>query len=241
MFDPSVFTTLAFVTLDEQGDRDFSFARKPGADVSLRPQELKLDLIREAKVFHFGTLSMTDEPARTATIRGVEYARTHGQMVTCDPNLRLSLWDSEREAWQWMQWAVAQADVVKLSREELKFLWDCTPAVGADRLLDQGAHLVVITQGADGCLIQNRKASVKLGAPEVEAVDTTGAGDIFGGAMVSRLLELDQPLDQLNGKQLRQIARFATAAAALSTTKSGGIPSVPALDEVETLAADTSW
>ena len=112
-----VFTTLAFVTLDENGDREFAFARKPGADTQLTFDELDLSLIDETRVFHFGTLSLTDEPARTTTYRAVEYAKTHGKLVTYDPNLRKPLWRSLDEAKEQMLWGLRQADVVKISDE----------------------------------------------------------------------------------------------------------------------------
>jgi len=113
--DPAVFTTLAFVTLDSSGDRSFSFARKPGSDMCIRFEELKLELIDQAKVFHFGTLSLTDEPSRTATQKCVAYAKEKGKLITLDPNLRLPLWHDAEAAKEQMLWALEQADVVKIS------------------------------------------------------------------------------------------------------------------------------
>ena len=133
--DDSVFTTLAFVTFDESGDRSFSFARKPGADTQLSWEEIDKSLIDEARVFHFGTLSLTDEPVRTATQKAVAYAKEHGKLITCDPNLRLPLWHNEEAAKEQMLWSLHQADVVKISDNEVEFLWNCTPEAGADKLL----------------------------------------------------------------------------------------------------------
>ena len=130
--DPEVFTTLAFVTLDERGDRSFSFARKPGADTQLRWEEVDRAMIDEARVFHFGTLSLTDEPARTATQKAVAYAKSRGKLITCDPNLRRPLWKTEAAAREQILWSLGQADVVKISDEEVEFLWNCTPEEGAD-------------------------------------------------------------------------------------------------------------
>ena len=124
--DSSVFTTLAFVTFDAGGDRSFSFARKPGADTQLSFEELDLELIDQAKVFHFGTLSLTDEPVRTAAKRAVEYARKKGKWITFDPNLRLPLWNTPDEAREQILWGLSQADVVKISDKEVEFLWGIT-------------------------------------------------------------------------------------------------------------------
>lgn len=118
-----VFTTLAFVTLDHSGDREFSFARKPGADTCITVEELKLELIDRARVFHFGTLSLTDEPARSATRRAVAYAKELGKLITYDPNLRRPLWRSMEEAREQLLWGLVQADVVKISDEEVEFLF----------------------------------------------------------------------------------------------------------------------
>ena len=135
LVDDSVFTTLAFVTFDESGDRAFSFARKPGADTQLRWDEVDKSLIDEAKVFHFGTLSLTDEPVRTATQKAVAYAKAQGKLISCDPNLRLPLWPDADAAKEQMLWSLRQADVVKISDNEVEFLWNCTPEEGADKLL----------------------------------------------------------------------------------------------------------
>ena len=129
--DDAVFTTLAFVTFDGKGDRSFSFARKPGADTQLRWEEVDTGLIDQAKVFHFGTLSLTDEPVRTATQKAVAYAKQHGKLITCDPNLRLPLWPSEDTAREQILWSLGQADVVKISDNEVEFLWGCSPEEGA--------------------------------------------------------------------------------------------------------------
>ena len=125
---PDVFTTLAFVTLDELGDREFSFARKPGADSQITFDELDLSLVEEAKVFHFGTLSLTDEPARSATRQAVAYAKEHGKLITYDPNLRKPLWSDLADAREQLLWGLKQADVVKISDEEVEFLFGASPA-----------------------------------------------------------------------------------------------------------------
>lgn len=225
--DPEAFTTLAFVTFDDKGERSFSFARKPGADTRLRWEEVDARLIDQCGVFHFGTLSLTHDPARTATQKAVAYAGERGKLITCDPNLRLSLWDSEREAREQMLWALGRAHVVKLSDEEAQFLWGCSPEAGADRLLELGVRLAMVTLGAKGCLLKTAHARFKTPCPRVTPVDTTGAGDIFGGSAVARLLELGRPMEELTQVDLAYIGRYAATAASLSTEKPGGIPSIP--------------
>ena len=226
--DPSVFTTLAFVTLDAQGDRSFSFARKPGADTRLSWEEVDRSLLDEARVFHFGTLSLTDEPARSATRQAVAYARDRGLLISCDPNLREPLWPSPEAAREQLLWALHQADVVKISDNEVEFLFGCSPEAGADRLLQEfGVRLVMVTLGPRGCLLKTAGAAFHCGCPPVRPVDATGAGDIFGGSALARLLELDRAIEDLTREDLAYIGRFAAAAASLSTQSPGGISSIP--------------
>lgn len=226
--DPKVFTTLAFVTFDDQGDRSFSFARKPGADTCLSWEEVDTSLIDDAKIFHFGTLSLTDEPVRTATQKCVAYAREKGKLITCDPNLREPLWPNRDAAKEQILWSLRQADVVKISDNEVEFLWNCTPEEGADKLLKEfGVSLALVTLGPDGCLLKTANAEFRAKCPKVHPIDTTGAGDIFGGSAVSRLLELDKPISRLTSEDLDYIGTFAATAASLSTEHSGGIPSIP--------------
>ena len=231
--DSSVFTTLAFVTFDEHGDRSFSFARKPGADTQLRWEEIDTRLIDDAKVFHFGTLSLTDEPARTATQKAVAYAKSKGKLISCDPNLRLPLWPSEDAAKEQILWSLRQADVVKISDNEVEFLWGCTPEAGAEKLLEEfGVSLAMVTLGPDGCLLKTKHAAYRARCPKVHPIDTTGAGDIFGGSAMARLLELAKPPRELTADDLAYIGTFAATAASLSTEHSGGIPSIPNKDAV---------
>lgn len=232
--DPAVFTTLAFVTFDAQGDRSFSFARKPGADIRLSREELDFSLMDEAKVFHFGTLSLTDEPARSATRAAVAYAKEHGKLITFDPNLRKPLWSSLEQARTEILWGLSQADVVKISEDEVDFLWGCDPQEGARRLLEEhGVSLAMVTLGSEGCLLANPLDRVRVRGPKVTPVDTTGAGDIFGGSAVRRLLELGKEPARLNREELLYVARFAVTAASLSTQVPGGIPSIPDRAAVE--------
>lgn len=229
-----VFTTLAFVTLDASGDREFSFSRKPGADTCIRFEELDLSLIDEARAFHFGTLSLTDEPARSTTQQAVAYAKAHGKLITYDPNLRKPLWKDLDEAKAQMLWGLQHADVVKISDEEVEFLFGLNPQDGAAHILKEfGVKLVFVTCGPDGCFFKNAQASGQVpGMSGIRVVDTTGAGDIFGGSAVYRLLETGKAPEALEEKELREIVSFACTAAGLSTTKHGGIQSVPDIDDV---------
>ena len=225
--DPAVFTTLAFVTFKD-GDRSFSFARKPGADTMLRFDEVDLSLIDQARVFHFGSLSLTGEPVRTATRQAIAYAKEQGKLITYDPNLRLPLWDSPERAREEILWGLSQADVVKISDEEVSFLWDCEPREGTRKLLEEhGVKLAMVTLGPKGCMLSNQRGSVTIPSSKVKPIDTTGAGDIFGGSAVSRLLKLDKAPEDLDQAELEGIARFASTAASLSTEHPGGIPSIP--------------
>ena len=232
--DDSVFTTLAFVTLDETGDRSFSFARKPGADTRLKAEEVEYGLIDDAKVLHFGTLSLTDEPAKTATQKAVAYAKEKGKLLTFDPNLRKPLWKRLEDAKEQMLWGLRQADVVKISDEEVEFLFGLGVEEGAKYILDTfGVKLVFVTCGADGCFFQNGKARGHVPSLSgIQVVDTTGAGDIFGGSAVWKLLQYKKSPEELCEAELRDIVTFACKAAGLSTTKPGGISSVPDLADI---------
>ena len=174
--DDAAFTTLAFVTLDENGERDFSFARKPGADMLLRYDELDLSLIDRTRVFHFGSVSMTDEPSRDATRRAAAYARSRGGLLTYDPNLRIPLWKDLAQARQEMLWGLSMADVVKLSDEEAAFLWELPPRESAEKLLrDYPAALVFVTCGAHGVRHTARPRSASNRAVPRPSVPTAPA------------------------------------------------------------------
>ena len=232
--DSRVFTTLAFVSLDASGNRDFSFARKPGADTCLTPEEVDESLFPGSRVFHFGTLSLTSEPAASATRKAIELARKHGLLVSLDPNLRKPLWPSEDDAKKAIEWSLHQADIVKISDEEIDFLWGLTPEEGAAKLLrEYGVSLVYATLGPKGCYVANRNGSTTVSSPSgIHVVDTTGAGDIFGGSAMSQFLAIGKAPSDLTAEELAAIVRFACTAASLSTQKHGGITSVPSREEV---------
>lgn len=233
--DPDVFTTLAFVTLDSTGDRSFAFARKPGADTCLRENELPAD-IGETKILHFGTLSLTNEPMRTATLSAVTRAKQCGALISLDPNLRLSLWKNEQAAREAILTALPLADVVKLSEEELDFIFGALSGgmeEGLQKIHGMGPRLIFLTLGAKGCHYSlDGRLTGSAPAGEARVVDTTGAGDIFGGTAAYGLLQHGCNLDRLTKADLDEIVLFAGQAAGLSTEKHGGIPSIPSLEEV---------
>lgn len=235
--DPKVFTTLAFVTLDATGNREFSFARKPGADTCLTAEELPYDLLDECSVFHFGTLSLTSEPARTATQKAVAYAREKGKLISFDPNLRKPLWPNDEAAKEQIEWGLHQSDIVKISDEEIEFLWGLSPEEGARKLLKEcGVRLVYATLGPKGCHFANRNGCGEVSSPTgIHVVDTTGAGDIFGGSAMSRFLRLGKAPEELTVEEMRAVTRFACCAASLSTQTHGGINSVPEEQAVEAI------
>ena len=192
-------TTLAFVHLDVSGERSFSFYRKPSADVMLESDDVDPELLSQTKLFHFGSVSMTADPSRTATLASVRAARNAGAIITYDPNLRLSLWHSQEEAKEVILGAMQYADVLKVSDEELTFLTGETSieaGVEALRRYHQCA-IVLVTRGAEGCYYSARCGSGSVPSYAVHAIDTTGAGDAFVGAFVSELLdalaELERP------------------------------------------------
>jgi fructokinase len=237
--DDKTFTTLAFVTLDETGDREFSFARKPGADTQITFEELDLSVIDQSNAFHFGTLSLTGEPARTCTQKAVTYAKSKGKLITFDPNLREPLWDNLEEAKEQILWGLKQCDVVKISDNEIEFLFGCSPEEGAQKLLNEfGIQLVFATLGPDGCHFANKTCSGTAGKVSgVKVVDTTGAGDIFGGTAVREVLRASAAPAELGKEELTNIVKLACATATLSATRFGGISSVPTREEVLELLA----
>ncbi|MBR6221497.1 MAG: carbohydrate kinase [Clostridia bacterium] len=237
LMDDAVRTTLAFVKTDAHGDRDFSFYRNPGADMMLRKDELPLDVITGARIFHFGTLSMTHEDVREATKAAVLAAKGAGAIISFDPNLRPPLWDSPAEARAQIHWGLSQCDVLKIADNEIEFLTgtsDFTKGVEALTKQCPGIHLVNVTAGANGsyAFCQDIKAFVPsflLGG----TIETTGAGDTFCASVLSYILDHD--LDHLTRDDLKQMLRFANAAAYLVTTKKGAIRSMPERGQVEAI------
>lgn len=230
-----VHTTLAFVQLDEKGDRSFSFCRKPGADILLESGDVHPDLLRNTHFMHFGSVSLTDEPSRSATLHAVKEAKSAGAIISYDPNYRAPLWNNEQEAKNQMSAALPLADLVKLSEEELEMLTgDSDFLSAAHRIQALGAKLVLVTLGAKGVFYLLGDRYGKLPTYDVKTVDTNGAGDTFLGAVLYRLKEKSlREIELLSEDELLDILSFANAAGSLATTKSGAIPAMPTREEVE--------
>lgn len=235
---PDFFTTLAFVTLDETGNRNFSFSRKNSADVMLREDEVPVAMIRDSRMFHCGTLSLTDETCRRATVKALDAAKGCGTVISVDPNLREPLWPDEESARTAMKTVLHYADIVKMSDYEVNFLYGCEDLEGnTARLLSRcGMKLLFVTCGKDGayCCYGGRKIYSPCFS-EVKTVDTTGAGDAFCGAALSFLLNRGLSLDGLTDGDCRRLLRYASAAASLATTKYGAIPAMPTDAEIRAL------
>ena len=235
--DDTVHTTLAFVKTYEDGDRDFSFYRNPGADMMLTEDELPMDMIRDTRIFHFGTLSMTHEGVRQATRAAVLAAKQAGAIISFDPNLRPPLWDSLNEARGQMLWGLSQADVVKIADNEIEFLTDTSDYDKGARLLRErfpGIRLLNVTAGANGsyAFCGDRKTFVPsflLGG----TIETTGAGDTFCASVLDFVLA--HGTDGLSKDDLKAMLRFANAAAYLVTTRRGAIRSMPQRQQVEAI------
>ena len=239
MRDKDVHTTLAVVHTFENGERDFSFYRKPGADVELTADELDEETLRSCRIFHFGSLSLTDEPARTATRRAVALARAGGAIVSYDPNLRPPLWDSDEEARRQIAWGLAQCDVLKIADNEVEFM--CGTAdfdKGAAMLREQypNIRLLCITAGAGGSYAwcgayRAYEPACALGG----VIETTGAGDTFCACVLHDVLR--GGLDGMTEPRLHAMLRYANAAAYLVTTKRGALRSMPEPDEIDAVLA----
>lgn len=234
-FSNEVRTTLAFVHLDDEGDRSFSFYRNPGADMMLQIEEVDQEIINQSKIVHFGSLSLTDEPARTATLESIKHAKEMGKIISFDPNYRSQLWKSVNLAKEMIIKGLLKSDIVKLSEEEYHLLvGEMEFRKGTDYLMKEyQIPLLFVTLGNEGCLFRHGKDFGKMNSFNVKAVDTTGAGDAFLGGILHRLTEYNIPPSQLKACEVVEMAKFANTVAALSVTKKGGIPSMPTLEEVE--------
>ena len=227
-------TTIAMVTLDDQGDRSFAFYRQGCADVSLRYDEVDLDIINAARIFHFGSVSMTAEPARTATLSAAKYARERGLLISYDPNIRLNLWQDEDAARRYIKEGLALCDIAKLADDECGFLFggECVEE-NAALILKENPNIKVlfITCGARGSHVFTREGSAFAPGYQVQAIDTTGAGDAFMGAILYQVVEGGQALWTYSISQWREMAVFGNAVGALSVQKLGAIPAMPTREE----------
>lgn len=240
VMDAHIPTTLAFVKTFANGDRDFSFYRKPGADMMLTVEELPLQTIEQARIFHFGTLSMTHEGVRAATEKAVKTAKDSGAYISFDPNLRPPLWDDLEHAREAISWGLSRCDILKIADNELEFMTGETDFYKGAAILHQkypGIRILNVTAGADGSYSFYGEdepvyvPSFRLGG----TIETTGAGDTFCASVLHFVLE--HGIEGLTVKDRTQMLRFANAAAYLVTTRKGAIRSMPELQEVEALLA----
>lgn len=232
--DENARTTLAFVQTFEDGDRDFSFFRNPGADMLLTAEEVDEDLIKESRIFHFGTLSMTHEGVREATKRAIAVAKASGAIVSFDPNLRPPLWNSLEDARVQVAYGLGQCDVLKISDNEIQwFTGEDDYDAGIARLKkDYDIPLILLSMGRDGSRAYYKDRKVEV-APFLQesTIETTGAGDTFGGSCLHYLLTYG--LNNLDEGKLTEMLTFANAAASIVTTRKGALRVMPGREEVE--------
>lgn len=233
--DRKVHTTLAFVHTHEGGERSFSFYRDPGADMMLTGEEVDESLIENSRIFHFGTLSLTDEPCRSATVKAVAAAKRAGIPVSFDPNLRENLWESLDLAKKQISWGLDRCDILKISDNELEFMTgESDFDKGAGILLKQhpGISFMSLTAGEQGSIAYYRGRRIYVPAVEVEnPVEKTGAGDTFCACVLNGILDLG--LDGLSDDSVREILRFANAAASVVICRKGALKSMPERQEIE--------
>lgn len=235
--DPEIPTTLALVHTFPNGDRDFSFYRKPGADIRLRREELDLERVRGCRIFHFGTLSLTDEPCLSATLEAVREAKEAGALLSFDPNLREPLWPSLDAAREQIAWGLGQCDILKISDNEIVFMTgeeDFDAGAAKLRARYPNIRLLNVTAGAAGSYayydeLRAFEPACKRGG----VIETTGAGDTFCACVLNFVLE--HGLDDLTEFDLHEMLRFANTAAYIVTTRKGAIRSMPERAEVEKL------
>jgi len=232
--DENARTTLAFVQTFEDGDRDFSFFRNPGADMLLTAQEVDEELIKDSRIFHFGTLSMTHDGVREATKRAIAVAKESGAVISFDPNLRPPLWNSLEDAKVQVAYGLGQCDVLKISDNEIQwFTGEEDFDAGIAKLRKEyDIPLILLSMGRDGSRAYYKDLKVEA-APFLQesTIETTGAGDTFGGSCLHYILKYG--LDDLDESRLKEMLTFANAAASIVTTRKGALRVMPEIEEVE--------
>ena len=234
--DDQVHTTLAVVHTLAGGDRDFSFYRNPGADMCLHTQEINRELIRQARIFHFGTLSMTDEPVRSATYAAIAEAEAHGVLRSFDPNLRPPLRRTLDEAKEQVLYGMAHCDILKISDNEIQWLTQQEDFDAGVRWIRQrfpNIRLLLLSMGKDGSRGYSGDAMAEVKGFSVNAIETTGAGDTFFGGILHHVLAWG--LRDYTRQELEEMLTFANAAAALVTTRKGALRVMPSLAEIQAL------
>lgn len=230
--DEQVNTTLAFVHTFPDGDREFSFYRNPGADMMLAASDVDPDFVAQARILHFGTLSMTHEGVREATKKALRTAREHGLLISFDPNLRPPLWSSLELAKAQMEYGFGFCDILKISDNEIQFVSGKKDYDEGIQYLQEKYHipLILLTMGKDGSRAYYKGMRVERAGFKCDTIETTGAGDTFCGSCLNYLLEHD--IENLTEEQLGEMITFANAAAAIVTTRKGAIRAMPEKEEV---------
>ena len=235
-WDEAVHTTLAVVHTFADGDRDFSFYRNPGADMRLTTGEVNMELIRQAKIFHFGTLSMTDEPVRAATYAAIAEAEKAGILRSFDPNLRPPLWRTLEEAKEQVLYGLAHCDILKISDNEIQWLTGLEDFDAGIRWIQERfpkIRLILLSMGKDGSRAYAGETMAQVGGFTVNAIETTGAGDTFFGGILHHVLMWG--LRAYTQDELTQMLTFANAAAAIVTTRKGALRVMPEETEIKAL------
>lgn len=240
ILDENYFTTLAFVEVNESGERTFSFSRKPGADTRILKEEVDVDILDNTNIFHVGSLSLTDQPARDTLLYAVKRAKSKGSIISYDPNYRASLWKDEKTAKEQMRSLIPYVDLIKISDEETELLTDCRdPHEAAEKLYRQGVKVTAITLGGDGAYVYGKDGGCKVPGFSVAHVeDTNGAGDSFWGGFLYKVSQSEKQPGALTKEELAEYARFGNAVASLCVQKKGAIPAMPELAQVEERLAD---
>ena len=231
--DEVVHTTLAFVHTEEDGDRSFSFYRNPGADMMLRWDEVKQEILADTKIFHFGTLSMTDEQIENATKKAVQKAKDKGAVISFDPNLRPPLWKNLEDAKRQMWYGISQCDILKISDDEIEFLTGTADIdKGVEQIMEQShPTLICATMGKHGSkAYYNGKSIFCEPFLREDTIETTGAGDTFMACVLNAVLE--NGIDSLNDKDLLEMLEFANAASSIITTRKGALKVMPKRQEI---------
>ncbi|KAJ4775751.1 pfkB-like carbohydrate kinase family protein [Rhynchospora pubera] len=238
LFDQHARTALAFVTLKANGEREFMFYRNPSADMLLTEAELNLDLIRRAKIFHYGSISLISEPCRSAHMAAMKAAKDAGILCSYDPNVRLPLWPSEDAARDGIMSIWKEADFIKVSDDEVAFLTQKDPQDEENvlSLWYEGLKLLIVTDGEKGCRYFTKNFKGRVSGFSVKTIDTTGAGDAFVGALLVSIAK-DTTIFE-NEERLRKALTFSNACGALCTTQKGAIPALPTPAEAEKLIAN---
>ncbi len=226
------FTTLAFVAL-RGGERSFSFARKPGADTLLTKEEVDYERIAESRIFHIGSLSLTAEPVKSASLAALSFAKAENVIISYDPNYRASLWRDAETAKEEMRSILPYADIVKISDEETELLTDVQSAEKAGAvLIEKGAKVVLVTCGGDGAYVFTKEGNVQIPAEGGKPVDTTGAGDAFMGGFLYCLAKSEKTPAEISLAEAKEFAQFAAKVAGVCISRRGAINAMPTPDEL---------